>query len=441
MKVGVIGGGIAGLAAAHRLASEGAQVSLFESWRELGGQAGTFPVGSTRVERAYHHLFSTDIHMVGLLQELGIADRLKWLPSRPGLFYEGRIYSLTPLDLLFRFRPLGYLDRIRLGFVMLYLQRKREWKHFEQITASEWISRYAGKRVFDVIWGPLLRGKYGDRMNEVAMVWFWNKVHLRGKSRSKGLQQELLGYIEGSWQVLIDALEHSIRNKGGETHTGARVSRVLHQEGRVKGLEVDTGDGARIETFDQVVATVPSYVFARLVPDMPEEYRRLLLGMSYQAVQCLTLITRRPLTDVYWLSIADRSMPFVGVIEHTNFIPPELYGGRHILYVSSYLPAEDRLYHLTKEELIAEYTPHLRKINPEWDPDWIEEALLFRDASGQPVITLDYSARIAPHRTPISGLYLANTTQIYPEDRGTNYSARIGDLVARLMLEDARSKG
>jgi hypothetical protein len=84
------------------------------------------------------------------------------------------------------------------------------------------------------------------------------------------------------------------------------------------------------------------------------------------------------------------------------------------------------------------YKPYLKKINPAFDPAWIERKIVFRADAGQPVITCNYSERIPDHRTPLKGLYLANTLQIYPEDRGTNYAVRLGKIISRIVDEDAR---
>jgi protoporphyrinogen oxidase len=112
------------------------------------------------------------------------------------------------------------------------------------------------------------------------------------------------------------------------------------------------------------------------------------------------------------------------------------YGGKHIAYISNYLTTDHALYRLEHDELLGEYVPHLRKINPEFDPSWIETSYHHRIDGAQPVIGTHYSSRIPDHRTPFKGLYLANTTQVYPEDRGTNYSVRMGRRVATMVMSD-----
>ena len=434
MKVIVIGGGFGGLAAAHHLLRSGAQVSLYEAADELGGQASTFALGGSRLERFYHHLFNTDRDIIGLLNEVGLGKLLMWLPSRNGMYYDGRIYTMTPIDLLLRFKPLSFFDRVRLGFLLLYLQRQRQWEHFEKVTAEDWVRRYGGERILEVVWGPLLRGKFGERSSEVSMAWLWNKIHLRAQSRGKGMQEERLGYVDGSFQVLIDALENSIQQRGGDIYRSAAVERVLIEDGRALGVEAVVGGTSRQDHAGVVVAAVPPSAFLKLAPGLPADYVERLGRVRYQAVQCLNLVLKRSISPIYWLSIADPSMPFVAVIEHTNFISPEAYGGKRFAYLSSYLSPDRPIYHLSQDELLLEYLPHLRQINPHFGPDWIEDVRLFRDLAGQPIITRGYSGQLPPHDTPIRGLYLANTSQIYPEDRGTNYSVRLGLRVAQMVL-------
>jgi len=427
MKVAVIGGGITGLTAAYELGKAGHAVELFEALPELGGQARTFPVGGTRLEAFYHHLFLSDREILALAEELGLRERIQWIPSRAGFFWGGRIYPFsTPLDLL-RFRPLHPANRLRLGLVSFFLMRYRNWPAFEGTTAAEWIRRWAGRQAYEVMWRALLAGKFGDMADQVSMTWFWGKIHLRGGSR-QGLGAERLGYPEGSFQVFADALAQRIASSGGRTHTGTAVRRV-QLEGRRASRLLLQGD-RQAGPYDAIVATVPSPAFLEMVPELPSDYAALVGGVRYQAALCLVLQVRQSLSPIYWLNISDRASPFVGVIEHTNYVPPEVYGGRRLLYLTNYFAPGHPYFALPGDELLQAYLPGLQRINPAFQLDWVEESWLFQDRGAQPVITPHYSRRIPPHRTPIPGLFLANTTQIFPEDRGTNYSVRLGRKIA-----------
>jgi protoporphyrinogen oxidase len=438
MKVGIIGAGAAGLAAAYEVEKNGHQAMVYERAPFLGGQASTFDVGGARLERGYHHLFTSDTDIVGLINEIGLGKQMRWIPSKVGILYGGKLYNfVTPTDLL-RFSALPLWDRFRLGLVTLQIQRNKDWRPLEKYTAVEWIRGHAGQKVYDVVWGPLLRGKFGEEhYQEVGMPWFWGKIHTRFASR-KGLGKEMLGYPIGSFGEVFDVLAGKVRELGGEVYLTTGVKRIIVENGRLMGMEMEAvGQPNMVRRFDAVIATTPSYVFPKLVPPLPPDYLEKLISVTYMAAVLVILVLKRPLSHIYWLNVADRSIPFVGVIEQTNLIPPSHYGGKHIVYLSNYLTASHRLYRMSQEELLSEYIPHLKKINPQFDESWIETSYYHKVEAAQPIIGRRYSERMPGHRTPVKGVYLANTTQVYPEDRGTNYSVRMGIKVARMLMEDA----
>ena len=438
MRVGIIGAGAAGLAAAYELGKHGHQASVYERAPFLGGQASTFDVGGSRLERGYHHWFTNDTDIIDLVEEIGLGHQIRWIDSTVGTLYDGKIYNfVTPMDLL-RFTPLSLPDRIRLGLLTLYLQRKKNWRSYENITADEWLRKHAGKRGYEVFWGPMLRGKFSeDFYDQVGMPWVWGKVHTRVASRGKSMLKEKLGYPIGSFGEVFDVLAQRIEEQGSKVHLSTSVNRVVVEDGVATGMEVASdGTSPKQEKFDAIIATTPSFIFPKLVPQLPDDYLSRLTDVSYMAAVLIVLVLDRPLSHVYWLNVADRSIPFVGVIEHTNLISPEHYGGKHIVYLSNYLNTNHPMYAMGHEELLQEYLPHIRKINPDFDMSWVETSYHHKVDAAQPIIGTNYSSRIPDHRTPFKNLYLANTTQIYPEDRGTNYSVRMGKHVAHLLMSD-----
>jgi protoporphyrinogen oxidase len=436
--IAIIGGGIAGLTAAYRLLQEGHRVQVFEAGPSLGGLVRTFEIGGETIECFYHHLFTTDTAVVRLIEELGLSENLTWRPSTVGILYGERIYPfVTPMDLL-RFKPVGLIDRVRLGLMGLWLRRQKDGARYENVTAKEWIRKFAGQRNLDVVWGPLLRGKFGDLGDELVMTWLWNKIHLRFASRGSGVaQREVLGYLLGSFGGLIGALVHRVRELGGELHAASPVQRITVENERVTGLEIG-GENPRSVSADVVICTVANKIFRRIAPPLPDEYAERLEVVPYQDALCLVVTLRHRLSDTYWLNINDRSIPFLAVIEQTNFIEEERYGGRHVVYFSNYLDKESPLLKMSKEEILDLYLPHVTRINPEFDPSWIEESWLYHGPDAQPVFTVGAGARIPDHRTPVSGLYLANMSQIYPQDRGQNYSILLGETIVEKVLEDVQ---
>ncbi len=435
MKVGIIGGGVAGMAAAYRLIEQGHHVSIYEASPFMGGLVRTFDAGGGRLEAFYHHLFSTDTTVVRMIEDMGLGDKMAWIDSKVGFYHGGKLYDfVTPADLL-KFSPVPLIDRLRMGLMALYLRRQSDGSRYESITATEWIKRYMGKGAYDGVWGPLLRGKFGDAHDQLAMVWLWSKIHLRFASRKGVSQKEQLGYLMGSFGLYIDELERRLRaSDRAELHTSSAVQEVAVENGRARGLQLARGE--RVD-FDAVIACMPAHVFAKLAPQLPDTYMHKLTDTRWQWAMCYIMALDRPLSHLYWMNIADDEIPFIACVEHTNFIPKEHYGGKHIVYISNYLRPDHPYFEMDIEQIEREYLPHLTKINPAFSPSWITDRWLFKGPYAQPVVTIGYREKIPEHRTPIPGLYLATMSQIYPEDRGQNYSIKMGEEVAAMAMADA----
>jgi protoporphyrinogen oxidase len=450
MRIAVVGAGVAGLTCAHRLTQRGHTTDVYERWPGLGGQAATIDVGGGHLlERYYHHLFTSDRHIAALYEELGMPDELEWRPSSVAFFLEGRSWPFTsPLHLL-RFSPLSLRSRLRMGIAVLRLQRGGDdVTPYERRTARDWIVDAMGTEAYEKVWGPLLRGKFGDRADDISMAWLWGKLTMRRKLQGKESRQELLGYPRRSWEPLFGVLRDRIETGGGRVLIDRPVKSLS------PGFEIVAGvpgsfraghDPAAFEAdgpperYDAVVATVPNDVFrAMAAPGLvSDDYLALLDGIEYHTALCLLLELDRSFTPYYWTNIADPTLPFVGVIEHTNLIEPERYGGRRFLYIANYLAPGDELLSLDADELLARYAPGLRRINPGFEHSWVKARWLHREPAAQPIVTVGYGERIPPLRTGAPGLVLANTTQIYPEDRGTNYAVRLGSDAADALLGNA----
>ncbi len=454
MRVAVLGAGVAGLACAHRLTREGHVCDVYERWPGLGGQAATLDVGGGQLlERYYHHLFTSDRHIVALYDELGLGDELEWRVSTMAFFVDGRQWAFNgALDLL-RFRPLALVARVRMGLAVLLLQKRaKEVGPFESLTAHAWIESRMGRAPWRKIWGPLLRGKFGERAEDISMAWLWSKLTLRRRLEGDEAREEKLGYPKHSWELLFAALRDSIQAGGGRVLIDRPAARLRRGPGGV-GFVVEPGAPGSFraghdprsferlpgERYDAVVATVPSDVFDELLDEdlagaIGAPYLERLRATEYHTALCLLLELDRRFSPFYWTNIADTQIPFVGLIEHTNFIDRARYAGRRFLYVANYLAPGDPLLALSEEELLEAYMPGLRAVRPDFSRDWIRARWLHREAAAQPIVTVGYHERIPPLQTGVPGLVLANTTQIYPEDRGTNYSVRLGGDAARALL-------
>lgn len=432
-NVAIVGAGLAGLTAAYRLAQAGLRPQVFERYPVPGGLARVIEVGGEPLEVFYHHLFTNDTSITELADELGLGEDLEWLPSKMGIWTGGRLWDFgTPVSLL-RFKPLPWLDKFRFVVGTLRLQRSNNPESFEDITAARWIQENLGDQVWKKIWAPLLHQKFAEMSDEVAMVWLWRKIWLRGRSRSSSGMGERLGYLRGSFARVAESLADGIRSLGGSLHLADPVKRINSLDGG--GFEILTKNDT-IKA-DRVLAAVPVPDYLDIAGHNLEPADRQKLGtLRATSALCTLLEIDRSFMPYYWLNIADETMPFGGLIEHTNYIDRSRYGGKHLLYISNYLFPDHPLFRAGKSDVMATYLPALKRINPDFDESWIGRIHHYRADYAQPVVTRGYRKDIPPMRTQIDNLYLCTMAQIYPEDRGQNYAVQYGDRVAKLMLED-----
>lgn len=433
-QVAIVGGGFSGLAVAYELAKAGVAVSVLEAESEVGGLAAAFEVGGGKLDRFYHHWFTSDVDVMRLIDELGLNDRIELNPTNTGVYYANSFFRLsTPLDLL-RFTPLTLSDRIRLGLLALRARRVENWMELEGKSAEEWLCELGGKKVFQVVWQPLLKGKFGPYADQISAVWFWNKLKLRGGSRGKG-GEERLAYFKGGFVHLAEALATRIRQLGGTIELSTQVFSVEPADAAWK---MTTSNG--VVWCDRVVMTPALPLVADMIRGWAsKDYVRSLEAIQYIGNVCLVLELDRPLSRTYWLNVNDPRFPFVGVIEHTNFQRTENYGGRHIVYLSKYLPHTDRVYSMNADEFLDYALPFLRIMFPELRREWIQAHHLWRARWSQPVVVRDYSKYIPASDGPVEGFHICSMAQIYPEDRGTNYAIRegtkLGGRLAALMAQ------
>jgi protoporphyrinogen oxidase len=402
-----------------RLAQQGERVTVIEREPLPGGLAAGFEIEPGMwLEKFYHHLFRSDTRAIGLIEELGLGDRLEWGSPVTATLRDGQIHRLDSPASLLRFSPLPVVDRVRMGAALAVLKAMPNTRLLEGRTAMDWTRRWMGTRASETVWEPLLRGKFGDAAPEIAMPWFWGRVHDRTTQ---------LGYLRGGFQQLYDRLADAVRRHGGEVRLGTTVTEVRTAEG---GFDVATEAGT--ERFDRVVSTLATRLTARLAPELPQSWRdRHEWGRAYGA-HCLVLALDRPLTaEAYWLNVNDPGYPFMALVEHTNWLPASAYGDRHLVYLGNYRPMDDPLMTASRDAIVDDFLPHLPRINPAFEPSWVTDAWSFSAPFAQPIVTVDYRNHIPPFATPIPGLWVASMFQVYPHDRGQNYSIDLAERLVR----------
>lgn len=417
LNIAIIGAGFTGLTAAYELSKKGHTVTVFEKNNFAGGLASgiknvvdDYPVDwEWDLERFYHHWFTNDGSIKKLIKEIGQEKKL--IIKRPitSILYQGKIYQFDSAMNVLTFPHFSWFEKIRTGLALAELKFIPSWKRLEKISAHEWWSKKMGQRAYSILWEPLLKGKFDEFYKEINMAWFWARVHKRTPS---------LMYYQGGFGQLVDDLTTAIKNYGGEIRFNQQLETLP-------------------SGFDKTIVTVPPPIFAKLAPSLPEDYQLQLKALRGVGVVVLVLVLDKPLLKkVYWLNINEKDYPFVFVGEHTNFIPPEYYGGKHIIYVGNYLCPNHPDMFASKEELLEKFRPYLVKLNQQFNNLTIQQSWLFKEPFAQPIVGFDHSQKILPFKTPLPGVYLASMSQVYPWDRGTNYAVELGQKVTQEVLKD-----
>jgi len=431
-KVAVIGGGAAGLTAAYDLLKAGADVTLYEKEETLGGLASSFPLDDGYLERYYHFICLNDHPYFELLDELGLKDRLRWRLTKMSQFYDGRLYSFgDPWDLLF-FSPLSWADRVRFGLNIMAIkgQPADAWRQIEDQTVEEWMIGRFGRETYEALHKPLIDLKFGPYAGKLSAAWMWARIHRLGKSRTPLLQLEQLGHIEGGTQVLVNALVDRIRALGGEIVTGRVVDRIILDEGQVQAVSCDGDERAH----EAVLSTIPTPYLVKMVAGPGSELLAGLNNIDSIGVTCLVLRLKEPYSRFFWTNISDERIAVAGVIEYSNLNAGACENGDRIVYIPQYLPSDSSRYQLDDEEILNEYLGYLTLMRPNFDRSWIRDWWVFRDQFAQPICTTGFSRLVAGIESPVKGLYITDSHQLYPDDRTVSNSIDLGRKAAGLML-------
>lgn len=423
MKIAILGAGYAGMSAAWDLKRAGHDVTIFESATYAGGLASGFkePHWNWSVEKFYHHWFQSDSEMLGIIRELGLEDKVIFPRPLTVMYHNKKWYPFDSILNALRFPGLGFgLNKIRFGFVGLFLRITKNWQALEKVTAHEWMLKYAGKQVYEQMWQPLLIGKFASFYKDVNMAWLWARMHARTTR---------LGTFEGGFQKFADIFADKLREMGVEIRLGTSIKSIKKNQAST-GLSVDG------ESFDKVLVTTSPNLMAKLCPDLPESYLKGLLELKSMGAVVMTLSLKHSISKdgYYWFNVPKgEGYPFLALVEHTNFVSKENFGGDHIVYAGDYLELGHEYFDMTDEQLLERFIPAFEKFNPEFKREWVKKIWVHKTNYAQPVPLVGHSKNIPAIQTPIEGLYFASMSQVYPWDRGTNFAVEIGRKAARMM--------
>ncbi|MFN8530944.1 MAG: NAD(P)/FAD-dependent oxidoreductase [Anaerolineae bacterium] len=434
MKIGIIGAGAAGMAAAWDFVRAGHEVVLYEAGAEVGGLAAGFKDDGWEwtLEKFYHHWFQTDVDILTLIDEMGKSDKVIFPRPKTSYWLDGRIVrsEMTPQSVLFAL-PLSLIAKFRLalgGGILKYLTG--DWRSLEKVTADSWLQRIMGKEAYERLWKPLLIGKFSDRYTQVNMAWMWARIKTRSVK---------LGIYEGGFQAFLNALAEAITAKGAQIHLNSPVQRIGTQGGKPT-LTIN----GETQVFDRVLSTISPGLMLKVADGLRETpYGQQTAALESIGAVCVVFALKQSvLTDgTYWLNLPATSpdkrksqFPFLALVEHTNFMDKAHYGGDVLIYCGDYVPADHEYFTLSDADLAARFAAELPKFNPAYKPDWIRKSWVWRAPYAQPVPGVNHSQKIPDVKTPLPGVYWASMSHVYPYDRGTNYAVRLGREVAAKMV-------
>jgi protoporphyrinogen oxidase len=424
-KIAVIGAGAGGLAAAYDLAKSGHQVTIYEQESRPGGLAAGFkePDWDWSLEKFYHHWFQTDHAILSLIDELGLHDKVQFHRPTTVMYYKGEFFPFDAPIAALLFPGLSFFGKMRFGFVTVYLRYFAKWKPLEKYTAHEWMKKYYGKKVYETMLEPLLVGKFSSHYRDVNMAWFWARFKVRTPN---------LGTYEGGFQAFLDDFAEILSQKGVHFSFNTSIQAIHPQKNGQINLILKNGK----DTYDQVLATIPPFMLAKMTPDLGDAYIQKLTSLRNIGAVALILSLKKPLSrkGYYWFNLPKSAgFPFLALVEHTNFLSPEHYNGEHLLYCGDYLENTHEYFSLSKEEMVQRFLPSLKRINPDFEEDWVQKSWLFRAPYAQPIPGINHSQKIPDIHTPIPNLYFASMSQVYPWDRGTNYAVELGRKAGKAM--------
>lgn len=426
--IAIVGAGVGGMAAAWDLRKAGHEVTIFEGSDSVGGLAGGFklPEWDWSVEKFYHHWFQTDRDILGLIEELGWKEDVVFPHPKTVVYTDGKFAPLdSPLAAL-TFPGFNLVDIARFGFATVYLRYLSGWRGLEKHSADEWMRRAYGTKLYELLFEPLLEGKFGSHSREVNMAWFWARLKTRTTR---------LGTFRGGFQAFADRFADKLKEKGVEIRLKSPVEAIEPAgDGRLSIL-----CGGKRQEFDQVLVTSSPALLARMTPGIEPAYLKGLLDLKSLGAVVLCLAIRQPLSreGFYWFNLPKKAgFPFLALVEHTNFLPAANFGGDSILYCGDYLETDHEYFQMTKDELLQRFLPGLRRINPDFQISWVKESWLWKTTYAQPIPLVDHSRNIPDLKTPMKGLFFASMSQVYPWDRGTNFAVQVARRAANLMLMD-----
>lgn len=432
-RFGIVGGGMLGMTLALRLSQAGHHVTILEAADHVGGLAAPWQLGNIVWDRHYHVTLASDLALRSLLEELDLEREIRWSTTRTGFYVDGKLYSLSDTLEFLRFPPLSLLQKVRLAATIVYASRITDWRPLERITALDWLTQLSGKKTVEAIWYPLLRAKLGANAERASAAFIWAVIARMYAARRSGMKREQFGHVDGGYARVLHRFEEHLRARDIDIVTSFRAQRV---ESDGIGVIVTDQNGNH-RHFDRAAVTVAAPLAAQLCPQLTLKECALLRGVQYQGIICASLLTDQPVTPFYVTNITDRWVPFTGVIEMTRVVDPKVFGGKSLVYLPKYVPADDPAFNLGDEQVQEDFLGALEQMHPAFSRRSVRAFRISRVRYVLPIATLNYSDSLPPIRTTVPDLYLVNSAHIVNGTLNVNETVQLANRTAQVLLSDA----
>ena len=440
-KILIVGGGFGGLSAAVTFALANARdqksggnkpskIVLVEADPQLGGLCGSWDLGEYTIEKFYHQWYANDPLVKAFLDRVGLGAKMQTYPISTQRYFNNTDKRIGRAKDVAGVGSLSLIEKARMALAILRLSLVRDWRKIDAISLEDFLVPISGKSAYQKLWAPVLANKFGERGKEVSSVWLWQTLKNGRAARGGDRGTKMMSYFEGGFAALIDQVNSFLKAHDVDVLTDSPVERIE----RLDDGRFTARIGDEVQEFDQVLLTCAPDIINRICA--PSALKSPLADVPYAGNICLVLRLSRSLSNSYWTSVVDPEFPFVGLIEHSNFVPPEDYEGDKLVYLSRYIDVQHPHYSQSDESYFDFCVTAIQRMFPDFDTSWVKGYSVWRTPYGQPVNVANFHKLTPPERVDDSGLYICNMAQIYPKFRGTAEALNNGHLVAERMLAD-----
>lgn len=429
---GIIGAGMLGMTLALRLSQKGYKVTIYESAEKVGGLTSSWEIDGVVWDKFYHVILMSDLNTRKILKEIGLEKDLNWVETKTGFYSDGKLYSMSNLVEFFKFPPINLVDKFRLGVTIFAASKIKNWQELEEVSVSDWLIKWSGKRVFEKIWLPLLKAKLGDNYKNTSAAFIWATIQRMYAARKSGLKKEMFGYVSGGYEKINNRFAAYLSKNGVEIKYNSKVKAVKkHLSGK---LEIETQDESRF--FDKVISTLSSKESVKIAESLTDTEKKQHHDIKYLGVICPSVLLKKSISPFYVTNITDSWPPFTGIIEMTALIDKIETKGKHLVYLPRYVNPEDQLFEKNENQLKAFFLNSLFKMYPNLSEDDVH----FWGVSKARIVfalpTISYSKKVPAVTTSLENYYIINSAQIINGTLNVNETIQVAETKLKEILKE-----